>query len=330
MRVVECAELGPVENLVVTERAEPTAGPGQVVISVEAAGMNYVDALFVQGQYQIKPPVPFVPGSEVAGHITAVGEGVPTERIGQRVLAMCGLGGYAEAVAVPDDTAVPIPDSMSAATAAAFTQSFCTAWFALVERAQLKAGDRVLVLGAGGGVGLAAVDIARALGASVLGVASSPEKQDAARRAGASTVVDSSGNPRDAADRLKQEARAWAGGAGIDIALDPVGGPMAEAALRSLGYAGRLIVIGFAGGDIPPLPANQILLRNRTVLGVDWGAWALSHPAEQRAMLQRLLDGVAASALRPPAPEQRPLAEASTALADLLARRVTGKVVLIP
>jgi NADPH2:quinone reductase len=331
MRVVECAELGPVAGLRIVERAAPAPAPGQVVIQVEAAGVNYVDALFVQGRYQIKPPLPFVPGSEVAGRIVAVGDGVSATRVGARVLAMCGLGGFAEMVQVPDDTAVAIPDRLGSSTAAAFTQSFCTARFALTHRAGLVAGERVLVLGGGGGVGLATIEVARAAGATVLAAAFTEQKRAAALAAGADAVVDTSGDPKDAAEHLKREARAWGGsGSGIDVALDPVGGPLAEAALRALGYRGRLVVIGFASGEIPDLPANQILLRNRSVLGVDWGAWALSHPAEQRVLLEGLLADVAAGTLRPAAPQERPLAEAATALDDLLHRRVTGKVVLVP
>lgn len=331
MRVVECGELGPVDGVRIVERDAPKPGPGQVVIRVEAAGVNYVDALFVQGRYQIKPPLPFVPGSEVAGRIVAVGDGVATERVGARVLAMCGLGGFAELVQVPDDTAVAIPDLLTSSTAAAFTQSFCTARFALTERAGLVAGERVLVLGGGGGVGLATIEVARAAGAMVLAAGYTEEKRAAALAAGADAVVDTSGDPAEAAEHLKREARAWGGnGNGIDVALDPVGGPLAEAALRALGYRGRLVVIGFASGEIPRLPANQILLRNRSVLGVDWGAWALSHPTEQRVLLEGLLAEVAAGTLRPPAPEERPLAGAAAALDDLLNRRVTGKVVLVP
>ena len=331
MKVVECQEVGPISGLAVLDRPNPTPGPGQVVIGVEAAGVNYVDALFVQGLYQIKPPVPFVPGSEVAGRIVAVGDGVATERVGQRVLAMCGLGGFAERVLVPDETAVRIPDSLPAATAAAFTQSYSTARYALVDRAGATSGDRVLVLGAGGGVGLAAIQVARAAGASVLAAASTPQKRAAATAAGAEVVLDSSGDPGEVANLIKQAAREWAGsGHGIDIAVDPVGGPLTEGALRSLGYRGRLLMIGFASGPIPAVPANQVLLRNRSVLGIDWGAWALSHPDGQRTLLEGLLRDVASGVLTPQPPEERPLDEASDALAALLDRRVTGKVVLVP
>jgi NADPH2:quinone reductase len=329
MRVIVCEEFGDVEGLRLVEREAPVAGPGHVVVAVEAAGVNYVDALFVQGRYQIKPPVPFIPGSEIAGTITSVGEGVDPGMVGRRVVSMCGLGGFAEQVAVPADAAVPIPDVLDAAKAAAFVQSYCTARFALRERGRLQADERVLVLGGGGGIGLATVAVAVAAGARVAVAASSPEKRAAALASGAEHAIDSSGDPDDAAARIKAEARSWSGG-GIDVAVDPVGGPAAEAALRSLSYDGRLLVIGFASGPIPRLPANQILLRNRSVVGVDWGAWALSHAAEQRALLDGLLDDVATGRLRPVAPQVRPLEQASQALADLLDRKVLGKLVLTP
>jgi NADPH2:quinone reductase len=329
MRVIVCEEFGDVEGLRLVERDAPVAGPGHVVVAVEAAGVNYVDALFVQGRYQIKPRVPFIPGSEIAGTITAVGEGVDPGMVGRRVVSMCGLGGFAEQVAVPADAAVPIPDVLDAAKAAAFVQSFCTARFALRDRGRLQPDERVLVLGGGGGIGLATVAVAVAAGAHVAVAASSPEKRAAALASGAEHAIDSSGDPDEAAARIKAEARSWSGG-GIDVAVDPVGGPAAEAALRSLSYDGRLLVIGFASGPIPRLPANQILLRNRSVVGVDWGAWALSHAAEQRALLDGLLDDVAAGRLRPVAPQVRPLEQASQALADLLDRKVLGKLVLTP
>lgn len=347
MRVAECAEIGPLDALRIAEHPDPVAGPGMVVVRVEAAGVNYVDALFVQGRYQIKPPVPFVPGSEIAGTITAVGDGVDGSMVGTRVVAMCGLGGFAEQVAVPALGAVPIPDALDAPRAAGFIQSWCTARFALVNRAGLREGETVLVLGAGGGVGQATVAVATAAGARVAAVASTPGKRRAALAAGATiafdargrqadtegTVIDDAGAGSPTPDRaaltaLVHAVRDWSGG-GVDVALDPVGGDLTLTALRSLGLFGRLLVIGFAAG-IPEVPANQILLRNRSVLGVDWGAWSMQDPTGQRALLDGLLDDVASGKLAPAAPETRPLDGVIGALEDLLARRVTGKVVLIP
>ncbi|MEU9023951.1 NADPH:quinone oxidoreductase family protein [Actinomadura sp. NPDC048394] len=308
MRAAICEELG---SVVVKDTAPAEPGPGQVLLTVEAAGVNYVDALFVQGRYQIKPPLPFVPGSEVAGTLPD----------GTRVLAMCGLGGFASHVAVPAAAAVPIPDKLDAPRAATFTQSYCTALFALRDRAALAAGETVLVLGAGGGVGLAAVQVATALGARVLAVASSEEKRRAALAAGA----DSAAGPTD----VKAAARAWSDG-GVDLVYDPVGGALADPALRALRERGRYVVIGFASGDIPSLPLNQVLLRNRSVVGVDWGAWSMTHPAEQRALLDELLAMVAEDRLDPVAPRTEPLASAPRVLDDLLNRRVVGKVALLP
>ncbi|MGH3388271.1 MAG: NADPH:quinone oxidoreductase family protein [Actinomadura sp.] len=320
MRAVVCEELG---SVVVSELKPIEAGPGQVVIDVEAAGVNYVDALFVRGRYQIKPPLPFVPGGEVAGTVAAVGPGVTEPAIGTRVLAMCALGGFASQVAVPATAAVPIPERLDALRAATFTQSHCTGLYALRDRGGLRPGEAVLVLGAGGGVGLAAVRLATALGARVLAGASSPAKREAALAAGAAATVDTS-----AAD-VKAAARDWSEG-GVDLVYDPVGGALADPALRALRDRGRYLTIGFASGAIPSLPLNQVLLRNRSIVGVDWGNWAMTHPAEQRVLLDDLLTMVTAGDLDPVPPHSEPLDRAAEVLDDLLERRITGKVALIP
>lgn len=325
MRAVVCNEFGPVDNLEVEERPPLRAGPGQVVVAVEAAGVNFVDALFVQGRYQIKPPTPFVPGGEVAGTVQAVAEDADASLLGRRVLVSCGLGGFATELAAPAAVAVPLPDALDSPRAATFTQSFCTALFSLRDRGGLRAGESVLVLGGGGGVGLATISVARRLGARVAAAASSQAKRDAAVAAGAEACFDTA-DP----GALKTLAREWAGGTGVDVVVDPVGGPLAEPALRALGNGGRFLVIGFASGTIPQLPANQVLLRNRTVVGVDWGAWGMQHPAEQRALLAELLAWAGAGELHVSAPTTRPLADVAGALTDLLERRVVGKVALVP
>ncbi|MEU1728633.1 zinc-binding dehydrogenase [Nonomuraea sp. NPDC005692] len=230
-------------------------------------------------------------------------------------MAITGLGGFATRVPVHRAQAVPLPEGFDVLAAAAFPQSFCTAMYALSERGRLLPGERVLVLGAGGGVGLAVVQVAKALGAVVLAAASTGEKRERARRAGADDVI--------GYDGLKEAARAWA----VDVAVDPVGGELSEQALRGLREGGRLLVVGFASGAIARLPANQVLLRNRAVVGVDWGAWSMSHAAENRAVLEGLLT---MPGIVPAAPEVRPLAEAGRAMDDLLERRVTGKIVLVP
>ncbi len=246
--------------------------------------------------------------------------------MGQRVLANVGLGGFASHVAIPAMAAVPLPGErvMSAAQAATFTQSFCTCLFALRDRAHVVPGESVLVLGAGGGIGLAAIAVARALGCRVIGAASSEEKRAAALAAGADAVIDSTGGS------LKDDARAWAGGTGVDVVIDPIGGPAAEPSLRALGDGGRYAVIGFASGTIASVPLNQVLLRNRTVLGIDWGMWSMQHGLEQMALLSDLLAMVADGRITPVEPTAYPLEQVTQALDDLLARRVVGKVALIP
>ncbi len=347
MRAIVCRELGPPSGLIVEDRPTPVPGPGQVVVDVEAAGVNYVDALFVAGQYQIKPHLPFVPGSEIAGTVSAVGPG-PTDEagaatspvaVGDAVLVSCGLGGFAEQVAVPAASVVRRPANLDAPRAAAFTQSYATALFALRDRADLRPGETVLVLGAGGGVGLACIDVAHALGARAIAAASSPAKREAAVAMGAAAVIDTT--TESVKDRARELARQLAPrgppsragrrvATGVDVAVDPVGGDLADQALRALGESGRFLVIGFASGTIPRLPLNQVLLRNRAVVGVDWGAWAMAHAPAQGALLDQLLAWVAEGRLHPPAPATYPLAEAAAALDDLTNRRVVGKVVLVP
>jgi NADPH2:quinone reductase len=308
VRAIVCGEFGAPAKLGVSEVPDPVAGDGRVVIEVEAAGVNFVDGLIVQGTYQIKPPLPFTPGSEVAGRLPD----------GRRVLAFCGFGGFASRVAVPAELAVPIPDRLDSPRAAGFVQSYCTALYALRHRAALAPTERVLVLGAGGGVGLAAIQVAKALGCPVLAVASTEEKRALAAAAGADEVA--------GYDDVKGTARAW----GVDVAVDPVGGALSEQALRGLRERGRLLVVGFASGAIPSLPANQVLLRNRAVVGVDWGIWALTHGAENRTLLDELLTLAGDGRLDPVAPAVRPLSDAGQAMDDLLGRRAAGKIVLTP
>jgi NADPH2:quinone reductase len=324
VRAVVCNELGPPSLLRVEECPDPVPGPHHVVVDVEAAGVNYVDALFVAGQYQIKPPVPFVPGTESAGRVAALGESVDGLEVGTRVLVSAGLGGFATKVAAPVAAVTVLPDVLDAPRAATFTQSYSTCLFALRARARVEPGESVLVLGAGGGVGLAAIGVARALGCRVLGVASSEEKRAAALAAGAEAALDPAAEP------VKDAARAWAGGTGVDVVVDPVGGTLAEPSLRALGDRGRYLVIGFAAGTIPSIPLNQVLLRNRTVIGIDWGIWAMQHAEEQRVLLGDLLAMVAGGRIEPVHPTEYPLDDVARALEDLLGRRTVGKIALIP
>lgn len=323
MRAVVCRHEGPVEDLELADWDDPVVGAGQVLVAVEAAGVNYVDALFVRGEYQIRPRTPFVPGSEVAGVVLEIGDGVDTVSVGDRVVANCGMSGYAECVVAPALGVSRLPDALDAPRAAAFVQSYCTARFALDRRASLQPGETVLVLGASGGVGRAAVDVAKAMGARVVAVASNPERVAVARAAGADEVVDHS------CEDLKAAVKALVPN-GVDVVVDPVGDRFSEPALRTMGVDGRFLVIGFAAGEIARIPLNLVLLRNRRIVGVDWGAWMLTHPVEQAALTEELLEMVAAGRLHPPMPVTYPLANAAEALADLLANRVGGKAVLLP
>ena len=321
MRRVVCREFGPIENLAIEEIDEPVVLPDTVVVDVEAAGVNFVDALIVRGEYQIRPPLPFVAGGEVAGTVLAVGDGVTAVRVGDRILAMTGFGGFAERVLIGAAQAFPVPSQLDTKRAAAFTQSYCTALFALRERAALRPGETVLVLGAAGGVGRAAIDVAKALGARVIAASSSAARVAACKAAGADETIDYS--REDLKNRVKQLG-------GVDVIVDPVGGERAEPALRTLGVDGRYLVIGFAAGVIPRIPLNLVLLRNRRVVGVDWGAWMMSNPDGQRRLLSDLLTMIETDRLHPPEPVTYPLEDAATALADLLANRVAGKAVLVP
>lgn len=323
MRAVVCREFAPIDQLVLEERPDPEPGPGKVVVAVRAAGVNYVDGLFVQGKYQIKPPLPFTPGGEVAGDVVAVGEGVTRVAVGDRVLAMPWLGGFASHVELAEGGVVPLPDTLSYGQAAALVQSYGTMLFALTRRTQVQPGEWVLVLGAGGGIGLAAVDVARHLGARVIAAASTPDKLAAATAAGAEATIAYE------EEDLKARARELSGG-GVGIVVDPVGDRFADPALRALGWMGRYLVIGFAGGEIPRLPVNQVLLNNRTLIGIDWGAWTIRDPAGNQALLAELMDLAGSGALHPVEPTAYPLDEVVRALTDLQDRKVTGKLVLTP
>ena len=327
MRAVVCRSFAPLDQLTVEELPDLVPGAGQVLVEVEAAGANFVDALLVQGLYQLKPALPFTPGMEVAGVVGAVGEGVEGVSVGDRVLGTAFVGGFASQVLLPSSQAVPVPPGLSAGQAACLVQSYATMLFALTRRTSVAEGEWVAVLGAGGGIGLATVDIAKALGARVVACASSAAKLEAAVAAGADATV-AYGDSGGSVD-LKAEIRAATGG-GADVLVDPVGGAMAEPALRALGWMGRYVVIGFAAGDIPRIPLNQVLLNNRTVVGIDWGAWTFRDPAGNAALVAELLDLVAAGKLRPVEPVAYPLDQAAQALADLQGRNVTGKVVLVP
>ncbi len=323
MRAVVCHSFAEPEQLEVEQLDTAPCGSGQVRVHVWASGLNYVDALFVQGKYQIRPALPFVPGSEIAGEVTEVGADVQGVSVGDRVMASVGLGGFADEIVLAPSQLISIPDRLSYGQAATMTQSYATAWFSLTRRTVVRPEEWVLVLGAAGGVGLAMLDVARALGAQTIAAASNDEKLRLCIQRGAHGVIDYS------SEDLKVRARELTGG-GVDIAVDPVGGDLTDPALRALRNYGRLLVIGFASGTIPRLPANQVLLRNRSVLGVDWGAWAMADPDGNAAVMNEVLSHVEDGSLTPAEPTAYPLHDAGTALRDLLERRVTGKACLTP
>jgi NADPH2:quinone reductase len=294
-----------------------------VRIDVAAAGVNFVDGLICQGSYQLKPPVPFVPGSEVAGTVSAVGPGVTDWSVGDRVLVFCGLGGFATQIVAPALSLVAVPDVLDLDRAAALIQSYCTMLFTLTRRTTVAPGEWVLVLGAGGGIGLAAVDVATALGARVIAAASTRDKLDAAVAMGAEATIAYED------EDLKARARELSGG-GVDVVVDPVGGRHAEPALRATRHLGRFCVIGFASGPIPSIPINQVLLNNRTLVGVDWGGWTFRDPLGNRALIDELMAMVADGRLHPTVPAARPLADAAAVMEELIDRSVAGKVVLVP
>ncbi len=323
MRAIVCEALGEPEDLYVRQLDTPPCGADQVRVHVWASGVNYVDALFVQGRYQIRPPLPFVPGSEIAGEVTEIGGDVVDLAVGDRVMASVGLGGYADEIVLAPSQLTGIPERLSYAQAATMTQSYATAWFSLTRRTTLTPDSWVLILGAAGGVGLAAMDVARALGAKVIAAASSDEKLQLCIERGAHGVVNYT------TEDLKTRVRELTDG-GADVVVDTVGGELSEPALRALGTGGRLLVIGFASGSIAELPANQILLRNRSVIGVDWGAWAMADPEGNAVVLAEVLALVEDGTLSPSEPVSHPLAEAGQVLRDLLERRIIGKVCLTP
>ncbi len=332
---IECAAFGPIEDLRVVERDSVALGPGQVRLAVSASGVNFVDGLFVEGRYQIRPPLPFVPGGEVVGRVVELADDIAGIQlaVGDRVFANLGLGGFASEVVVSPRQLVAIPDSLSDGQAATFMQSYLTGWYALRVRAGASEGDTMLVLGAGSGVGLAAVDIGSALGLRVIAAASTPDKRALAESRGAMATIDNT--ELDAAG-IKDAAKAFAASfddradrGGVDLVYDPVGGEVGEVALRALGEDGQYLVIGFVAG-IPKLPANQVLLRNRRITGVDWGAWVGRNGDANRTLLAEVVARIAAGDLDPVEPVGYPLHEAARALRDLADRKVAGKVALVP
>lgn len=322
MRAIVCRDWGDPENLELGELPEPALGPGQVRIRMRAAGVNFADCVLVRGQYQEKPELPFAPGLEGAGEIMEVGDGVSDFKPGDRVMAVVSAGAYAEQAVCEATTVFHTPDGMDDITAAAFPVAYGTSHLALVHRAQLKAGETVLVLGAGGGVGLTAVECAKALGATVIAAASTPEKLELARARGADHLINY------AEDDLRPALRKITDGNGVDVVYDPVGGEVAQTAMRSLAWSGRLLVIGFASGDVPEFPANYLLVKNISIVGVYWGAYRTREPETFRAGFAELGAWWAAGKLQPHVSQVLPLADVAKALGMLEGRQATGRLVI--
>ena len=324
VRALLCSEFGPTSGLEVVELPVPPVGEGEVLVRVQAAGLNYPDALMVQGKYQVRPQLPFVPGMELAGLVEAVGAGVTSCRPGDPVMATVTSGAFAELCAVPAERVLPRPAALAPDLAAASLLTFGTTLHALEDRAGLKAGETVLVLGAAGGVGTAAVSIAHLLGARVIAAASSSARLEVCRRLGADATIDY------AAEDLRARVKELTGGRGVEVVYDPVGGPLSEAALRTTGWGGRHLVIGFASGQIPSIPLNLALLNARSILGVYWGDWTRREPARCAAELARIAAWLVEGRLTPVVTARLALAEVPAALDRLLGRQVHGKLLAIP
>jgi NADPH:quinone reductase len=323
MRAIRCHAFGMPKDLTLEEIADPVPGKGQVVIAVEACGLGFVDGLLVQGKYQLKDPLPFTPGGEMAGRVIGLGEGAPQELMGRRVVAIA-KGGLAEKAVLPAAACTVLPEAMDPAAAASAVINYGTAIYGFEDCGHLKAGETVLVLGASGGVGMAAIDVARGMGAFVVAAASSEAKRQAALGRGAHAAVDYT------QPEWRKALEAALGGRGLDVVYDPVSGAWSEAAFRSLAPGGRHLVIGFASGEIAKLPLNLALLKRASLVGVDWGGHVRAHAGEGPRLTQRFIDLAAAGQISPRADSLHPLAEAPDVLAAMLRREMIGKPVVTP
>jgi NADPH2:quinone reductase len=318
-----CENPTGVDALQWKELPTPQPKAGEVLIEIRAASLNFPDLLIVQNKYQFKPPLPFVPGSEYAGIVTAVGEGVTHLKAGQNVACLSGTGGFGTHAVAPADRCMPMPPQMSFVDAAAFIMTYATSHHALLDRGQLKAGETLLVLGAAGGVGTAAVQIGKAAGARVIAAASSDEKCELCRAQGADATINYG------REDLREAIKAATGGKGIDVVYDPVGGDFAEPAFRSIAWRGRYLVIGFAAGPIPAIPLNLPLLKGASIVGVFWGEYSRREPKAAAAMLAELARWYAEGKIKPVIDGTLPMAELKAAYAHMGSRGVKGKVVMV-
>jgi NADPH2:quinone reductase len=322
MKAVLCKQYGPPSSLVVEEVPSLKAGEGQVLIEVHACGVNFPDTLIIEGKYQFKPELPFSPGGEVAGIVKEVGSGVTRFRVGDRVIAATTWGGYAQEAVAQAERVIPMPEGLDFETAAGFLLTYGTSQHALKDRAALQAGETVLVLGAAGGVGLAAIDIAKLMGARVIAAASSDEKLQVCRDHGADETINYT------RENLRERIKAFTQGNGVDVVYDPVGGELSEPALRSMAWQGRFLVVGFAAGTIPSLPLNLPLLKGCAIVGVFYGGFMRNQPARNEDNQRELVRWIREGKLRPHIYAVYPLERAAEAMNDLTSRKVTGKVVL--
>jgi NADPH2:quinone reductase len=322
VKAILCKAYGPPDSLVVEDIPSPVAGPGEVVVSVKTASVNFPDVLIIQNKYQLKPPLPFSPGSELAGVVKSVGDGVTRWKPGDPVMAITGYGAFAEEVQVDVNRLLPIPTGMDFVSAAAFGLTYATSEHALCDRGELKAGETLLVLGASGGVGIAAIEIGKVLGARVIACASTDDKLAICREHGADDTINY------ATEDLRERIKAITGGKGADVVYDPVGGTYTELALRSIAWRGRLLVVGFAAGDIPKIPLNLTLLKGCAIVGVFWGEFTRREPQRFLAAMDKLERWFAEGKLKPHVSGTFPLERAADALAMMAGRNVKGKVVL--
>ena len=324
MKAVLCKAWGLPDTLVVEDVPTPQPKAGEVLIKIAAASVNYPDVLMIQKKYQVQPELPFIPGSEVAGTVAALGEGVTNVKLGDRVIAFVGLGGFAEQVVAKAAGLIPIPPELDDATAAGFTLVYGTSHHAVIDRGELKAGQTMLVLGAAGGVGLAAVEIGKVLGAKVIAAASTDEKLAVCKAHGADVLINYS------TQDLRAAVKEATGGLGPDVIYDPVGGIYAEPAFRSIGWRGRYLVVGFANGEIPRLPANLMLLKGASMVGVFWGDHVRRDPKANAAAMREMMGWVAEGKLKPLVSARYSLADTAKAFEALAARQATGKIVIEP
>ena len=322
MKAVLCKTFGPPESLVIEELPSPVPGLGEAIVSVKAASVNFPDVLIIQNKYQVKPPLPFSPGSELAGVVKAMGDGVTGFNVGDSVLAITGYGAFAEEVAVDAKRLLAVPRGMDFASAAAFGLTYATSEHALCDRGDLKAGETLLVLGAAGGVGIAAIEIGKALGARVIACASTDDKLAVCREHGADDTINYAG------EDFRERVKTLTGGKGPDVIYDAVGGAYTEPALRSIAWRGRLLVVGFAAGEIPKIPLNLTLLKGCAIVGVFWGEFSRREPQKFAAAMEKLGRWFTEGKLRPHISATFPLERAADALTLMAERKVKGKVVL--